>query len=237
MPVTEAVLSDLIEIKHLASLDFCSEYRQCPLHSRFYEACRIKAPQGTFMSIWTQQELNNVLAYSHPASLPLFHNLKDTFKACSDHLTLHWNLEDRLLNNLREVFEINARYNLIKLVKKCEFYSKQTEWCGRIITTKRYELNLLNTEVTIVINKPVTTAVLRHLIHCYRWIITNIPGMRRKMSPLSSILEMSYALTGKTRKTFLKHTALHKLSWDTIHDKESWAIQNGLRQLMRLAFP
>lgn len=66
---------------------------------------------------------------------------------------------------------------------------------------------------------------------------TSIPNMHLKMQSLNDILEKAYKLTKKRQRSSLKNVPMHKLSWDAIHDKAFSALQDSMKQSVKLAFP
>lgn len=89
MPGIEAELSDFIESTHFASIDFCSNYWQCPLYPGSYDACGDISTQATFVSTRVLQGLNNASDYFQSIIPPLFDEMEPSIKACIDDFTIH----------------------------------------------------------------------------------------------------------------------------------------------------
>lgn len=123
MLVIKAELIMFEECKHLASLDFCSEYYQYPLHPSLNEASGLVTQQGAFILTLALHGLKDAVPCFQLSIRTSFYSINDGFMTWIDSFIQRARSEDKLLHQLNEFFGTCARYNLIQSVKTCGSYS------------------------------------------------------------------------------------------------------------------
>ena len=237
MPHLDSEMADFRGHNCFASLDFCQGYWQLPLHPDSYDACGIIAPHRTFSSKRTLPGLTNCTAYFQSSVEPLFSELRSNMKAWLDDFNLFAKTENHLLQLLERFFAICKEKRLFLSAKKCEFFSSQIKWCGRIFSAKGYTMDPTNSESLRNMSEPKTADELCQFVHCCRWMSVVIPNFVQRVAPLVELLEAAYKKSGRRTKRSIKSIKLSSLSWGAVHSNAFRSLQDSLRKAVEIAHP
>lgn len=236
MPHIEAEINDFPGSKFFASLDFVSGYWQLLLAEESWTNCGVVTPTGVCASKRVLPGLTNAGAHFQRSVEPCFAELKKNLKAWLDDFSLHAETEEELLSVLNRFFEICAEKNLQLSVKKSVLFTKEMNWCGRIITADGYKMDPRRLEGLKNISEPVTADELAEFVYCTRWMSNAIPSFSERVAPSVNIMEAAFKKSGKRTKRSIKKYNLRDLSWGTPHINAFKSVQESLREAVKLAY-
>ena len=133
MPHLHSKMRDFADRSCFAIIVFSSGYWQMPVHPDSYGTCGIVCPNGTYSSTRALPGLTNASAYSESTVEPLFQELRANMKAWLDDFKLHRKDERQLLRVLACFLSISQEKHLFLSARKCRFFSKEINWCGRVV--------------------------------------------------------------------------------------------------------
>lgn len=200
IPNSETELEDFAGSQYFFSLYFSSAYWQVPLHPWSFDACRIIAPYEAFESTRVLDVLKNATAHFQHHVPECFSSIQQALKAWLCVLVLHSKTEGELLLNLQAFFAICGKVRHKLSAKKCSFYQKSVNWCGRKIYVKGFELDPRTIKAIGHMHFSIIADELCHIVHCCCWMATSIPNFHSIADPLVYIMEKANKSSGKRKR-------------------------------------
>lgn len=189
MPNIESDLSDFKRSKCFASIEFCVGDRQCPLGACSYDACKIILPQRPFISTLVLHGFKNFSAYFHSTILPVFQDMPDAMKIRINDFIIHRKTEKQFISKLQNISSNCVKHNLVVSAQKFAFLVNFVIWCGRIIDSQGFEMDLNNIYAMQNMTTPTTAAKLCQFIHYCQWVAICIPNFQNMADSLMIELE------------------------------------------------
>ena len=237
MPNIDAEVSDFAGCQCFAQLDFVSGYWQLPLHPKSMPLCCVVTPDGIFSSRRVLQGLTNAVSYFQRTVEPLFSELRDSMKAWLDDFSLYAKTEKDLLDSLEIFLKICHEKGLYLSAKKCNLYTKELKWCGRIFSENGYRMDPSRISGLKDMEVPQNAGELCEFVHCCRWMYMALPLFSQRVSLLNNVLEEAYTKSGRRTKRSIRSIPLKNLSWGPTHVKAFEEIQEDLRRSVTLSYP
>ena len=191
---------------------------------------------GVVQPTRTPQGLINSAANFQEKVPACFDSIRSQFKAWLDDFLLFAKTEPLLLVLLRIFLQTCRRRNLIISLPKSLFFTKEAQWCGRIIDADGVRMNPKNYEGITNGGPPQTGAELCQYVNAMTWISNSIPCFAQVIAPLRALLEKAYAATGgKRTKTSIANINLKSINWDESHDQSFKSLQTQVQKCIKLS--
>eukprot|EP00924_Labyrinthula_sp_SR-Ha-C_P010971 maker-scaffold_33-snap-gene-1.52-mRNA-1 protein AED:0.18 eAED:0.18 QI:0/0/0/0.5/1/1/2/0/537 len=193
------------EINHMASFDALSGFDMMPISEEAAKYFNISTPFGCYRLLGSPMGfINTPFIYSTRMISFILGGHQGVF-GTPNQGCLQW-LDDSLIysnefQQFKQVIETILsnciKYKLRLNAMKCEFYTTETEWCGRTITRKGRNFSQKHFDKILSMECPKTLGQLEDILYVSSWLALALP----KLSTIKSELQ-SLALELK-RKLFL----------------------------------
>ena len=152
--------------------------------------------------------------------------------------TMH-KAEQYLLETLRLYFHRCDVFNLKLKITKCEFWMKQLEWCGHLISEKGISIAPSKLKTLNAVPTPVTGDQLMQYICALNFLRNKIPMYNEVMAPLRSMLQEVLKKTTRNTKAQASKVLLTDVGWrghpDGYHDQAFEESKEALKKAVTLA--
>ncbi|KAF0775598.1 hypothetical protein AaE_000702 [Aphanomyces astaci] len=135
MPNLDSVMVCLVGKKVYFTLDWTKGYWQLPLHADSQMYFSFMTPFGVYTLTRVLMGQTDAVAYCQSVVHQMFGEL--LFRgllAWFDYLLGSAKTTDELLDLLEQVLTICAQFGLKLSPKKCHFFLREAEWCGKVIS-------------------------------------------------------------------------------------------------------
>uniref|UniRef100_H3GD34 Chromo domain-containing protein n=1 Tax=Phytophthora ramorum TaxID=164328 RepID=H3GD34_PHYRM len=130
--------------------------------------------------------------------------------------------DDALLDVLDTVLERCEKFGLKLHAKKCQFFSREIKWCGRMISGD---------------GMPTTAGELQQFLCAVNWMRQSIPEFTRITTKLYDALERAAQHAGSRKKLKLSRVRLEEVGWGEAEISSLEAIWGCLLRMVPLAHP
>jgi len=124
---------------------------------------------------------------------------------------------EALLAILDRVLTTCAARGLKLHVGKCEFWMREAEWCGRVVSSAGVAHSPSRIQGLCDLEAPATAADLQQLLCATNWMRTNIPNYAELVAPLRELLDVAAKLSGSSKKLKLARIRLAEAGWSQDH--------------------
>ena len=121
---------DLLSARFFGKLGLLQGYWQMTLAEEALEIFTITTPHGLFIPTRVPQGVPNATAYFQGVMTALLVGIK--CKIWVDHMFLHADTEDELLDTIDEILARLESVGLFAAAHKCTFFSREIVWCGKV---------------------------------------------------------------------------------------------------------
>ena len=235
MPNMDTVLSNVRKSTCFASLDFCHGFWQLPLASQSQECQSFICPDGVFTPTRVLHGQVNAVAYFQSSIQNVFMPLRDALLQWLDDILAHACSASELMDTLETFFSLCRLHGLKLHSRKCRFFLREVNWCGRLISQNGVRLDPRRLKALLAISQPTTE--LQQFVCAANWMRTAIPRFNELIEPLSVILEEVYSMAGRRTRKSVQRISLNHTSWNTEHLRSFTAVKEALHQAATLAHP
>ncbi|KAF0704574.1 hypothetical protein As57867_007294, partial [Aphanomyces stellatus] len=118
-----------------------------------------------------------------------------------------------LFQLLDQVLTTCGKLGLMLNPKKCDFFLKEAEWCGKVISAAGVTHCPSRIQGLVGLSSPTTAADLQQFVCATNWMLASIPDHNKFIDPLRRLLDVAVKSTGSSKKTTLARVALAAIGW------------------------
>ncbi|KAF0753724.1 hypothetical protein AaE_005604 [Aphanomyces astaci] len=204
------------------TLDRTKGYWQLPLHADSQMYFSFMTPFGVYTPTRVLMGQTDAVAYFQSVVHQMFGDL--LFRGLDD-LLRSAKTTDELFDQLDQVLTICAQLGLELSPKKCHFFLRGAEWCGK------------PNQGLVDLSLPTTAADFQQFVSATNWMRVSIPGYNQFVNPLRRLLDVATKVVGSCKKTALVRVALPALGWWTDHLKCFNDVKHALVHVVPLSHP
>jgi hypothetical protein len=142
-----------------------------------------------------------------------------------------------LFDLLDQVLTICAKFGLKLSPKKCQFFLRKAEWCGKVISAEGISHSPSRVQGLVDLSPPTTAAELQQFVCATNWMRSSIPNYNQVVDPLRRLLDVATKAAGSCKKTALARVALVAVGWSADHAECFESVKKALANVVPLAHP
>jgi Reverse transcriptase (RNA-dependent DNA polymerase) len=154
IPNLQYELHDLHGSEVFATLDFCQDYWQIPLHKDSQDWQSFITPGGVYTPTRELDGTKNATQYLQSVLVVMMDDIKSSIKVWLDDCLCHTKTEDDLLAALNFFFEQCQRYVLKLHARKFVLFATTMRNCGMLITRDGVRFDPKNMEALQTMHEP-----------------------------------------------------------------------------------
>jgi len=109
---------------------------------------------------------------------------------------------------LDDVLGRRAKYGLKMHAKKCQFFTREIVWCGKVISESGVRHSSELVQGLVDMQTPRTGGELQQFLCAANWMRQSIPEFTRLTAPLYAALDRAATAAGSRKKTKLERIQL-----------------------------
>jgi hypothetical protein len=184
MPNLQDELHDLHGSEIFATLDFCQEYWQKPLHKDSQDCQSFITPDGVYTPTRILHGTRNATQHLQSVLVVMMNDIKSNIKVWLDDCLLHTTTEDDVLATLKFFFKQCREHGLKLHASKCVLFATKVRYCGRFITKDRVRSDPKNIPALQTMREPQNGADLVQYVAAVNWMRTAIPNYSKCVASL-----------------------------------------------------
>jgi len=238
MPNLDSAMVCLVGTTAYFTLDWTKGYWQLPLHADSQMYFSFMTPFGVYTPTRVLMGQTDAVAYCQSVVHQMFGEL--LFRgllAWLDDLLGSARTVDELLDLLDQVLTICARFGLKLSPKKCYFFLREAEWCGKLISAAGITHSPSRIQGLVELSPPATAADLQQFVCATNWMRASIPAYNQLVDPLRRLLDVATKAAGSCKKTALARIALSAVGWSADHLKCFDDMKHALAHVVPLSHP
>jgi len=236
MPHLESHLQDIEGSTCFANADLAHSYWQVPLSKESQEMMSIQTPIGVYSSKRLLQGGTDSGNHFQAVLQEKFDGRVKDFLQWIDDFLFYAKNEKELLDNLEAFFRVCLEVGIKIHAEKCNFFTKEATFCGRIITAQGVQYHPRNFDALVSMNKPTKADELQQLLCATNWMRNSIPAYATVIAPLHHLMESAYKKAGKRTKLAVRKISIDN-EWGAEHDSAFNLIKTQLAASVKLAHP
>ncbi|KAF0718357.1 Aste57867_1738 [Aphanomyces stellatus] len=220
MPNLDSAMAYLVGTSVYFTLDWTKGYWQLPLHPESQEFFSFMTPFGVYTPTRVLMGQTDAVAYCQSVVHQLFGDL--LFRgllAWLDDLLGSATTVASLFDLLDQVLTTCQSFGLKLNPTKCDFFLKEAEWCGKIISAAGVTHSPRRIQGLVDLSAPTTAADLQQFVCATNWMRASIPDYNN------------------SKKTALARVALAAIGWSDDHDKCFDDVKHALMHVVPLSHP
>ena len=231
MPHADQMIAKLNGSKCWFKLDFLHGYWQFPLADDSAECQSFHTPFGVYTPKRVLHGATNAVSYFQSSMESMFSDID--LLIYLDDLLGYAVKTTKLLEKLRQVFEVCNVHGLKLNPLKCQLIANEVQFCGRIINRKGIKFNPRQYDALTNMSTPTTIGSLIELVHGSNWMRTAIPKFAKLIAPLHELLETNYKKENTRKKTRLANRPIS--AWRDEHQNAFESLINAIKEQCVLA--
>ena len=240
MPNFETITDRLKGSKYYFVLDLFKGYWQFPMDKLAQEIYSFMTDRGVYSSYRLIQGACDAVPYFQATIAFVFVEFYLTLLLIwLDDLFGHSKDYDQYFALLRYVLQVCRDRNIKLSAEKCVLFTKEAEWCGRIISHEGIRYNPKKLQGLIDLQFPRTAKDLMEFVYAFGWMRSHIPDFAKLVEPLNEVITLAFdtVKAPTRRKNHVKNVLLTKLGWSEEQINCVKACKNELMRMMAMNFP
>ena len=138
---------------------------------------------------------------------------------------------------LERVLELSTQYNIKFNIEKCEFFSTEVKYCGRIFSINGVSHDAARVNALVDIPQPKTARDLQQFLMASQWMSRSIPEFNSKVYLLQCIFEEAMKSQPSRTKSIARQVRLSKFGWNPTHALAFEKLKQSIANHVKLAYP
>jgi len=235
LPFLEVDLEKAVSAGYYAVLDADNGYFQIENDEKFAEIFSILTEDGIFTPTrLVQGTIDGVAVFQSAMMTILADQIHRTVAIWIDDVIIFAHSAEELLQELRKVFIQFSKFGVKINPLKCNIYSREIKFCGKMISSKGVFPNNEFLQGLDSMKVPSTAGELQQFLSAANWIRNHIPNYSSIFKPLQDLLLHHTTKIGSVKKSKLAKFPL-QLTEKELADFER--CKESIRNCVRLSYP
>jgi hypothetical protein len=239
MPDLEGILLRLQGAKVFVKLDAYKFFWQLALALKSQEYFTFMTPDGLFQPTSVPMGCVDAVAYAQSTMHEVFGAdlMATNIMAWVDDIIIYAKSVGDMMDILRRVLQRCLEYGLKLHPEKCEFFSSEVTWCGRVFSEAGISHDPARIQGIVDMSPPQTGAELQQLLGAAGWMRASIPRFSSLTAPLVDCLEVACQKAGSRNSIKLKTVTLAECDWGPPEISAFEDLKQALIHMVPLATP
>ena len=238
MPYLESIVTHLGNSKFWFKLDAFKSFWLMPLAEKCQEMLSFMTDRAIFTPRRSiQGALNSAIQFQSRMHEVFKELIFDKLIIWIDDLLGHASTLDQWFAILERVFELATQYNIKFNIDKCELFSTEVKYCGRVFSTKGVSHDPARIAALTNIPQPKTARDLQQFLMATQWMSRSIPEYNSKVYSLQLIYEEAMKGQPARTKSIARQVRLIKVGWNATHALAFEELKQAIAHHVRLAYP
>ncbi|XXQ36816.1 Integrase catalytic domain-containing protein [Plasmodiophora brassicae] len=238
MPHQEAILRNLAGSRFWFKLDAFKGFWMMPLDEACQEIFSFMTDKGVYKPTRSMQGGMNSAPQYQGRMFEVFGELMfHKLIIWIDDLMGHAQREDDWFRTLERTLMLAERHSIKFNVEKCELFTTEVRFCGRIFTPEGVRHDPARIEALMAIPQPRTARDLQQFLMATQWMSRSIPEYNRKVHLLQRIYEDAMKDQPGRTKAIARRVRLCKYGWSPEHALAFEKLKMAVADTVQLAYP
>jgi hypothetical protein len=237
MPLLEGIIQYLAKSKFWFILDAFKGFWLMPLAKECQEMMSFMTDRGVYTPLRSLQGAMNSAPQFQARMTKMFEELLwEKLVVWMDDILGHSDTLEGWFRVLERTLEIAEEYNLKLNVKKCQLFTPEVKFCGRIFSEDGVRHDLQKIKALVDLPRPKTARELQQFIFGSQWMSRHVPGYAGRVYPLNTLYEQLMSKMPKRTRGFAAKVTVGD-KWTQEHMASFHDVKQGIARATRLAYP